>query len=115
MAMRAGPSAGSRPHAPMASRLTYAEGALALIAVYALAGSGIGAVAGSVLTGVIVGCTVGVCAAAAVLLVSGAAVSGAAEARARSAIRPAPRDSRPLQLALVRPRVAARVPTQVDR
>ena len=57
-------------------RLNLAEGALALIMLYALIGAGIGAAADSLLLGLVVGIATGVAAIAAILLISGAS-SGA--------------------------------------
>lgn len=54
------------------SRLTLAEGAVALTLLYALIGAGIGAAAGSLLLGLGVGFATGVAAVAAILLISGA-------------------------------------------
>ncbi len=59
-----------------ASRLTIAEGAIVLIALHALVGTGIGAIAGSVLAGLLLGLFTGICAVAAILLISGADLGG---------------------------------------
>lgn len=56
------------------SRLSIAEGGLALTVLYALIGAGIGAAAGSFLLGLAVGFATGVAAIGAILLISGASV-----------------------------------------
>ena len=71
------PPAGRHQPLRMASRVSIAEGALVLIVLYALVGAGIGAMAGSVLAGMLLGVFTGVCAVAAILLISGAALDGA--------------------------------------
>lgn len=72
---------GKSPTSPAAdlrrSRLSLAEGALALAFLYSLIGAGVGALAGSVLLGLVIGFAMGVAAGAAILLISGA--SGGAE------------------------------------
>jgi hypothetical protein len=57
------------------TRLTVAEGALALTCCYGLIGAGAGAAAGATLVGLIAGLGIGLLAVAAILLVSGASIS----------------------------------------
>jgi hypothetical protein len=60
--------------------LNVAEGSLLLVAVYMLIGAGIGDAAGSVMVGVAAGLIAGVCAIAAILLISGSALTARAAA-----------------------------------
>jgi hypothetical protein len=62
-----------RPASPQSNRASFTEGAILLIALYTLLGAGIGAACGSLVLGMGFGLLVGVFAAAAILLIRGAA------------------------------------------
>ncbi len=61
---------------PGVGRVGVAQAAFALIVPYALVGAGIGAACGSAYVGLVVGAFTGICAAGAILLISGAALTG---------------------------------------
>jgi len=82
------PSAGRPQRLRLISRVSIAEGALVLVALYALVGAGIGAAAGSVLAGMLLGLFTGVCAVAAILLISGAAMGGERMVTPRPVVAP---------------------------
>jgi len=63
---------------PEAGRVGVAKAAFALVVPYALVGAGIGAACGSVYLGLLVGVVTGLCAAGAILLISGASLTAEA-------------------------------------
>jgi hypothetical protein len=66
-------SAASRPAPRPGARGAFTEGAIILIALYTLVGAGIGSACGSLLLGMLFGLIIGFFAAAAILLICGAA------------------------------------------
>jgi hypothetical protein len=66
--------AAHRSETRQSTRVGFTEGAMILIALYALVGAGIGAACGSLLLGTVSGLAVGSFAAAAILLIRGAAL-----------------------------------------
>jgi hypothetical protein len=62
-----------RPASQQSNRASFTEGAIILIALYTLLGAGIGAACGSLVMGMGLGLLIGVFAAAAILLIRGAA------------------------------------------